>query len=55
VPVVVELAESDTLVLLQVSEPEAVAVTPAGGVVLEVTLIVVDPQQPVVGFVAVSV
>ena len=43
VPEVVELPVSVTLVALQVSEPLAVAVTPAGAVVLLVTVTLPDP------------
>ncbi len=43
VPEVVELPVNVTLVVLQVSEPDAVAVTPAGAAVLEVTVTVPVP------------
>jgi len=43
VPEVVELPVSVTLVVAQLSEPEAVAVNPAGAAVLEVTVTLAVP------------
>ena len=54
-PVVVEVAVSVTLVAAQVREPDTEAVTPAGAVVICVTVVLTVVVHPVVGLVAVSV
>ena len=55
VPEVVELPVRVMLAVEQVSDPELVAVTPAGTVVLEVTVTEAVVVHPVVGLVAVTV